>query len=220
MFKTDIFHQVMVKAKILFWNVDTQLDFMEPEGKLYVPGAEELRPVLRKITDFARLEGIRVVSTCDYHHINSAEISSNPDYISTFPEHCMAGTSGAEFIPETLPEYPIIIDWDSDLGIFPELDNPEKYRNIVIRKDAFDVFDGNPHAEKILKILSPNRIFLYGVATNVCVDSEATSLIKKGIKVYIFEDAIKELPKIPLPFANWKNLGIELISFSNIRNYL
>jgi nicotinamidase/pyrazinamidase len=210
----------MDKSKILFWNVDTQVDFFEPEGKLYVQGAEEIRPVLRKITDFARLEGIRVVSTCDYHYINSAEISKNPDYVTTFPEHCMAGSSGAEFIPETLPEYPAVIDWDVALGIFPELDNPEKYRNIVIRKDAFDVFVGNPYSDKILNILNPERIFAYGVATNICVDVEVTSLVDRGIKVYVIEDAIKELPKIPLPFIRWRDMGVEMISFSDVRKYL
>jgi nicotinamidase/pyrazinamidase len=210
----------MDKSKILFWNVDTQVDFIEPEGKLYVRGAEEIRPVLRKITDFARLEGIRVVSTCDYHYINSNELSSNPDYVSTFPEHCMAGTSGAEFIAETLPEYPTIIDWDVALGIFPELDNPEKYRNIVIRKDDFDVFAGNPYTEKILNILNPDRVFTYGVTTNVCVDKAVTGLADRGIKVYVFEDAIKELPNIPLPFSHWRTLGIEMISFNDVRKYL
>jgi len=209
----------MEKSKILFWNVDTQVDFFEPEGKLYVPGAEEIRPVLRKITDFARLDGIRVVNTCDYHHINSVEISKNPNYVTTFPEHCMAGSSGAEFIPETLPEYPTIIDWDIALGIFPELDNPVKHRNIVIRKDAFDVFTGNPYTEKILNILNPERVFTYGVATNVCVDKEVTSLVERGIKVYVFEDAIKELPKIPLPFNRWRNMGVEMISFKDVRKY-
>ena len=210
----------MDKSKILFWNVDTQVDFMEPEGKLYVPGAEEIRPVLRKITDFARLEKIRVVNTCDYHYINSEELSKNPDFVSTFPEHCMAGSSGAEFIPETLPEFPIVIDWDAALGIFPELDNPEKYRNIVIRKDEFDVFAGNPYTGQILNILNPEIVFVYGVTTNVCVDKAVTGLVDKNVKVYVFEDAIKELPNIPLPFARWRDSGVELISFNNVRKFI
>lgn len=210
----------MDKSKILFWNVDTQVDFMEPEGKLYVPGAEEIRPVLRKITDFARLEGIRIVNTCDYHYINSTELSQNPDFVLTFPEHCMAGSSGAEFIPETLPEFPIVIEWDTALGIFPELDNPKKYRNIVIRKDAFDVFAGNPYTKKILNILNPEMVFAYGVTTNICVDKAVTGLIEKGIKVYVFEDAIKELPNIPLPFSGWRNTGVELISFNDVRKFI
>ena len=204
----------------VFWNVDTQEDFIDQAGKLYVQGAEEIRPVLKQITDFAKSEGIRVVNTCDYHLINSNEISSIPDYETSFPQHCMAGSSGAEFISETKPESPILIDWDSELAIYAELDEPERFRNIVIRKDAFDVFEGNPNAEKIIQILHPDQVFVYGVSTNVCVDKAVIGLSERGIRVFVFEDAIKELPNLPLPFDTWKARGIEIISFTDIRKYL
>jgi nicotinamidase/pyrazinamidase len=210
----------MSNNRTLFWNVDTQEDFIDQAGKLYVEGAEKIRPILKEITDFAKAEGIRVVNTCDYHHINSNELSPVPDFETTFPQHCLAGSSGAEFISETLPESPILIDWDSELAIFAEFDNPERFRNIVIRKDAFDVFTGNPYTEKVLQILHPDQVFVYGVTTNVCVDKAVIGLAERGIKVYVFKDAIKELPNLPLPFEVWKRIGIELIEFADIRKYL
>lgn len=206
--------------RTLFWNVDTQEDFIDQAGKLYVKGAEEIRPILKQITDFAKAEGIRVINTCDYHYINSNELSSMPDFETSFPQHCMAGTAGAEFISETLPESPLLIDWDSELAIFAEFDDPERFRNFVIRKDAFDVFTGNPYAEKIVEILHPDKVFVYGVTTNVCVDNAVIGLSERGIKVYVFEDAIKELPNLPLPFGTWKAKGIDMISFSDVRKYL
>jgi len=210
----------MSYPKTLFWNVDTQEDFIDQSGKLYVQGAEEIRPVLKQITDFAKSEGIRVINTCDYHHINSEELSSTPDFVTSFPQHCLAGSSGAEFISETLPESPILIDWDLEIAIYAEFDNPERFRNIVIRKDAFDVFTGNPYTEKIVQILQPDQVFVYGVSTNVCVDKAVIGLSERGIKVFVFEDAIKELPNLPLPFEAWKTKGIHIISFSDIRKYL
>ena len=210
----------MSYPKTLFWNVDTQEDFIDQSGKLYVQGAEEIRPVLKQITDFAKSEGIRVVNTCDYHHINSEELSSTPDFETSFPQHCLAGSSGAEFISETLPESPILIDWDLELAIYAEFDDPERFRNIVIRKDAFDVFTGNPYADKIVQILQPDQVFVYGVSTNVCVDKAVIGLSERGVKVFVFEDAIKELPNLPLPFETWKTKGIHIISFSDIRKYL
>ena len=210
----------MSYPKTLFWNVDTQEDFIDQSGKLYVQGAEEIRPVLKQITDFAKSEGIRVVNTCDYHHINSNELSSAPDFETSFPQHCLAGSSGAEFISETLPESPILIDWDLEIAIYAEFDNPERFRNIVIRKDAFDVFIGNPYTDKIVQILQPDQVFVYGVSTNVCVDKAVIGLSERGIKVFVFEDAIKELPNLPLPFETWKTKGIHIISFSDIRKYL
>jgi len=204
----------------LFWNSDTQEDFIDPEGKLHMPGVEKIRPVLKQITDFAKTKGIRVINTCDYHHINSEEISSDPDYVTMFPPHCMAGTSGAEFIAETTPELPLIIDWEYDLGIFAEMDNPEQFRNIVIRKDAFDVFLSNPHIDKVIQILHPDQVFVYGVTTNICVDKAVVGLVDRGTDVYVIEDAIKELPKLPLPFDKWKALGVRMIPFSDIGKYL
>lgn len=207
-------------AKILFWNVDTQVDFIEPEGKLYVPGAEKLKPVLAEITQLAADKNIRVVNTCDYHYINSHELSATPDFQSSFPEHCIAGTSGAEFITETKPTLPVIIEWDTQLAIFAEFDDPVKYRNITIQKDDFDVFIGNPYTDKILEILNPEIIFVYGVAANVCVDKAVKGLADKGFNVYVIEDAIKELPQLPLPFDQWKSWGVKLIPFKELKDLL
>ena len=205
---------------ILFWNVDTQIDFMEPTGKLYVKGAEKLKPILKKITTFAADNHIRVINTCDFHLINSNEFSANPDFISTFPLHCMAGTNGAEFIQETKPDLPAIIDWMTQLAILPYLANAKQFRNIVIRKDAFDVFEGNPYTTKVLNLLNPNKVFVYGVTTNVCVDKAVCGLVGHGYKVFVFEDAIQELPKIPLPFKQWKELGVKMIDFGKVKKYL
>lgn len=205
---------------ILFWNVDTQIDFIEPTGKLYVKGAEKLKPVLKKITDFATEHHIRVINTCDFHLINSHELSPYPDYINSFPEHCMAGTSGAEFIEETRPHLPAIVDWMTQLAILPQLANVNQYRNIVIRKDAFDVFEGNPYTTKILELIHPEKVFVYGVTTNVCVDKAVCGLAELGYKVFVLEDAIKELPGIELPFKRWKGLGVKLIEWNKIKSYL
>lgn len=207
-------------SDVIFWNVDTQIDFIEPDGKLYAPGAETIKPVLDKLTKLARKHGIRVISTCDYHYVNSAELSSNPDYVDTFPEHCMAGTRGALFIPETDPELPVTIDWEHEVTLYPELTDEKRFRNIVIRKDDFDVFKGNPNAEKVLEFVNRDTFIVYGVTTNVCVHKAVKGLVDRGKKVYVIEDAIKELPNIPLPFKEWKKMGVKMIPFSELKKSL
>ena len=204
----------------IFWNVDTQEDFIDKDGKLSVPGAEAIRPVWKQLTDMAKDMKIQVVNTCDYHFINAEEISDYPDYITKFPPHCMAGTTGAHFVKETDPEFPVIIDWDTDLAIHPDFGVGESYRNLVLRKNAFDVFSGNPYTERILEIIKPERIFVYGVTTNICVDNAVVGLCSRGYKVCVIEDAIKELPNLPLPFENWKAIGAEMISFADIHRFL
>jgi len=79
----------MPTSRVIFWDVDSQYDFMKADGKLYVPDAEQLIPNLRKLTDYAHGHGIRVVASADDHVLNHGEISANPDWKTTFPPHCL-----------------------------------------------------------------------------------------------------------------------------------
>ena len=90
--------------KTIFWNVDTQYDFMRPDGRLYVKGAEQIEGNLVRLTELARRKGIKVVNTADWHRKDSLELSNNPDFANTFPPHCLQNTRGAEFIPATNPQ--------------------------------------------------------------------------------------------------------------------
>lgn len=200
----------------IFWNVDTQFDFVSPNGKLYAPGAELLKNNWRILTQLAKNKLITVVNTADWHYPNSAELSANPDFIKTFPQHCMANTSGAEYVEETNPENPFIIDWETETTISKEIVDSRKYRNYIIRKDAFDVFKGNPNTEQLLKLLSPETIVVYGVTTNVCVNDAVVGLAQRGKNVIVVENAIKELPNIPLPFENWKKMGVKMLNLNEV----
>lgn len=201
----------MNTANCLFWNVDTQYDFVSPKGKLYVPEAEMLLTTWHQLTQLAQKNSIKVINSADWHFNESKELSQKPDFVNSFPPHCMANTLGAEFVSETKPENPLIIDWDKDIEADFLKKNIKKNRNIIIRKDAFDVFKGNPFTESILKVISPKTVIVYGVTTNVCVNDAVLGLVKRVKRVIVVEDAIKELPNIPLPMENWKNLGVELL---------
>jgi nicotinamidase/pyrazinamidase len=204
----------------IFWNVDTQIDFVYPRGKLYVDGAEDIRPKWKALTRLAKEKSIRVVNTADYHYSNSAELDANPDYVNTFPEHCMAGTRGADYIRETDPEDPAIFDWDKEYLITAEVFDREKVRNFIIRKDAFDVFEGNPYTDTILKHLNPEVVVVYGVTTNVCVDAAVKGLTRRVKKIYVVKDALKELAHIPLPFDTWDKEKVKLITLDHLKQWV
>jgi nicotinamidase/pyrazinamidase len=206
----------MKTSDCLFWNVDTQFDFVSPDGKLYVPGAELLKPNWKKLTRLAISKSILVVNTADWHYPDSAELSQNPDFINTFPPHCMANTKGAEFVEETNPSNSLIINWKNETEIGKKLKMVKKYQNYIIRKDAFDVFKGNPFTELFLEQLSPKTVIVFGVTTNVCVNDAVVGLAQRVNRVIVVEDAIKELPNIPLPFENWEKLGVELMNLEDI----
>lgn len=207
----------MKNRNFIFWNVDTQVDFVEPRGKLYVQDAEKLKPIWQKITEFARHNEICVVNTADFHYPESKELSNTPDFVTTFPQHCMANTTGAEYVAETAPDNPVIYDWNKTYDSF---DLVRSTRNIVIRKDAFDVFAGNPYTDDILRILSPTTVVVYGVTTNVCVNDAVIGLSKRGKRIIVLTEAIKELPNIPLPFDEWEKLGVEMMAFEEVKSLI
>ena len=204
----------------LFWNVDTQYDFVMPDGKLYVPGAELLEEKWQKLTKIAKENSIPVVNTADFHYENSKELSSNPDFVKTFPPHCMANTAGAEYVSSTQPENPVIFDWNKNYDILNYFAGNKVNRNIVVRKDAFDVFAGNPNTDAIVNGLSPETVIVYGVTTNVCVNDAVVGLASRVKNVIVIEDAIKELPNIPLPFENWKKLGVQMIKLVELEKMM
>ena len=57
----------------VFFDVDTQLDFMYPAGALYVPGAETIVEQIAALNRFAGAQGIPLVSTMDAHTENDPE---------------------------------------------------------------------------------------------------------------------------------------------------
>ena len=204
-------------TKIIFWNVDTQYDFMKLDGALYVAGAEGIEPALKRVTEYAREQGIKVVNTADWHTPESREISDTPDFRTTFPPHCLMETKGAEYIPATKPDNLYVIDWRD--ASFDKGQVVEK-RNIVLYKDAFDIFAGSPHADGVLKCIAPDRAVVYGVATNVCVNYAVLGLLERGVDVYVLTDAIKELPTLPLEetLEAWRKAGARLTDTTKLED--
>ncbi len=168
-------------SSLLFWDVDTQFDFMHPAGKLYVPGAEAVIPNLQRLTSFAVQHGIPIVASTDAH------LEADPEF-SQYPPHGLAGTSGQKKVEGTLfPQHYIIpnrkIDLPRDLACYLE---------IIVEKQTVDVFT-NPNADSLLKLLGHREIILYGVVTEICVDRAVRGLIKRGYCVHVVEDATRHL---------------------------
>jgi nicotinamidase/pyrazinamidase len=206
----------MQNRTVLFWNVDTQNDFIDPSGKLYVPGAEKLRPVWAEITRLAKKFRIKVINSADAHDIHSPELDLEPDLVKTFPPHCLTGTYGAEFIKETNPENPLVFRWDTKYDVAPLKVDVPVYRNFVILKNEFDMFAGNSITEQLIREVNPAKVFVYGMTTNICVDYSVRGLVGLVKKVFVISDAIRELPGMPLPYAEWKKLGVKMITHGEL----
>jgi nicotinamidase/pyrazinamidase len=188
----------------ILWDVDTQFDFMLPDGKLYVPGAEETVPAMKRLVDAARAAGIVHVASADDHELTDAEISAEPDFVTTYPPHCLRGTRGARKIPETDQEDPV------PLALEPVADRYLEGREFLLLKKNFDVFT-NPHTERLLERLDPGEIVVFGVATDVCDDAAIRGFLARGLKVRFVEDAARGLDddRVAISTASWREQGVE-----------
>ncbi len=212
------------KAGVVFWNVDTQYDFMRNDesfaGKLAVDGARTIEGNLEQLTKLAATENVRVVNTADWHVIEDAEIDAeNPNYMTTFPPHCMAGTKGAEYVPATKPDNPYVVDWQEPTFNKQELQNT---RNVQIYKNKFDVFAGNAATKDVAEALDYQRVIVYGVATNVCNDFAVMGNVELGKEVFAVVDAMKELPQLPLEetLNKWEAAGVKFVTTEEVAQYL
>jgi len=199
------------KNRELLWVVDCQHDFMDADGKLYVEGAEDIKSNLKKVMDDFKDHSI--VFTQDWHYYDSEELSTEPDFVNTFPEHCMAGTIGADLIDEVKPDhYDLIVNWDQKLSRIGLNNTIIERFNILLRKDKFDFVSGNSNSKQFLALLLDkfDKVYVVGVAGNVCVNQAVLGL-KDYFEVTVIENAISDLPNIPSCVENWKNMGIEVI---------
>jgi len=172
----------------IFWDVDTQYDFMFSDGKLYVPGAEEILGALARLTRHARARGIRLWGSIDFHSLADAEISATPDFDETYPPHCLAGTPGAAKVDATRVVDPLWVDG--------ELVDParllEHRGEVVFRKQRFDVFS-NPNAERALAALVPEEVIVFGVAQDVCNRYAIEGMLARGHRVVAVRDAMRPI---------------------------
>jgi nicotinamidase/pyrazinamidase len=156
--------------KTVFFDIDTQIDFIYPAGALYVPGVERIIPVIAELNRRAPL----VISTMDAHSEDDPEFQ-------IYPHHCVVCTTGQQKPSVTLREKRAVIP-----------SRPEGLEQLILEKQKLDCFT-NPNLLPLLAELSADRYVVYGVVTEICVRFAAFGLLKTGKQVEIVTDAVKAL---------------------------
>ncbi len=206
-------------ARVIFWDVDTQYDFMQADGKLYVPDAEQLIPRLKRLTDYAHDHGIRIVASADDHVAAHPEISDHPDWETTFPPHCMRGTPGQKKIPETALRDPLVIEpARSDAEALADLVRSHR-GDILFHKHCFDVFT-NENVTTVLDVLDPDDVVLYGVALDVCDKAAIDGLLERRphTRLFAVTDAMKPIDRDAAEhlLKAWGEEGVRLVTTKEI----
>jgi nicotinamidase/pyrazinamidase len=160
----------MVTALIV---VDVQKDFCEG-GSLAVAGGEELGYRLAEISR-NRAGYDYVVATKDWHlpgETNGGHFSDNPDYVDTWPAHCVQGTEGAEF-------HPALSDILFDAVFFKGQGKP-----------AYSGFQGVTAAAAgyvdlltWLYVRKVEQLDVVGIAADYCVKATALDGVTNGFRV-------------------------------------
>ncbi len=169
-------------AKVAFIDVDTQVDFVEPGGKLYARGAEAIKPQLGRLVRLARAANIPLVSSVDAHGPSDAEFAQ-------FPPHCLKGTPGQRKLPETSTGREVYVpNTPSD-----NIPDPTRV-HAVLEKQQFSLFT-HQKAEQVIGATGARDMVVFGVVTEVCVRQAVMGLLERGYAVQIVEDAIWPLDK-------------------------
>jgi nicotinamidase/pyrazinamidase len=166
-------------VRTVFFDVDTQIDFLYPAGALYVPGGEAIVDKVAALNRYAGEHGIPVVSTMDAHSENDPEFRD-------WPPHCVVGTVGQAKPSATLLEKRVTVPNR------PGLPAIEGAQQILIEKQELDCFT-SLNLEELLQKLAAERYVVYGVVTEICVMRAAAGLLKTGARVEVVTDAVCSL---------------------------
>ena len=176
-----------MKALLL---VDIQIDFI-PGGSLAVPGGNEIISIVNKLQQQFDV----VAATQDWHPGNHKSFASNHKDKNTFdiiqlhglqqvlwPDHCVQGTKGAEFLKE--------LNMNKVEAIFRKGTDPEI--------DSYSGFYDNGHRKTTgladyLKGKQATEVYIAGLAADYCVYYTAKDALLEGFMTYIIEDAVRAI---------------------------
>lgn len=150
--------------------VDVQNDFCEG-GSLPVSGGASVATAISE----ALGEGVwdHVVATKDYHVNPGSHFGSPPDFVDSWPVHCVVGTPGAEFHPN--------LDTDRIEAVFLKGENAAAY-------SGFEGHAGSIGLAAWLRMHDVDSVDVVGIATDHCVRATALDAAREGFHTKVLVD--------------------------------
>lgn len=152
--------------------VDVQVDFCEGGSLAVAGGADVAAGVSRYLEDPGRYD--LVVASRDYHGDPGHHFSDHPDYVDTWPPHCVVGTEGADFHPNlVLPEGTVEIRKGAHAAAY----------------SAFEGVAGDGRAlADILTDAAIDALDVCGIAESHCVKATAVDGARTGRPTTVLAD--------------------------------
>ncbi|KAB7624094.1 nicotinamidase [Alkalilimnicola sp. S0819] len=152
--------------------VDVQNDFC-PGGSLPIPGGDAVVPVLNRWIDAARQAGVPIYASRCWHPAEHVSFESRE---GPWPSHCLQNSPGADFHPDLrLPEDAVLIT------------KGERFD-----RDQNSAFDDTGLAQR-LRDDGVHRLYLGGLAEDVCVLASALDARREGFEVVLIDEATRPI---------------------------
>ncbi len=158
--------------------VDLQNDFTEG-GALAIAGGDAVASAVSAFLTVHAGDYDLIVASRDWHHPegdNGGHFAEEPDFVDTWPKHCVAGTEGAEYDP---------------------LLNAESITHHVRKghgMPAYSMFEGATENDETVAALLRERGVIdadvVGLATDHCVRASALDAIAHGVHVRVLTDLV------------------------------
>jgi nicotinamidase/pyrazinamidase len=158
----------VTKALII---VDVQNDFCEG-GTLPVSGGGDVAGAIAAHVADHGGDYAHVVATRDFHIDPGAHFSDQPNYIDSWPPHCLAGTPGAEFHPAFDPARAAAV-------VFTKGERTAAYSGFEGVAD-----EGTPLASW-LRERNVDEVDVVGIATDHCVRATALDAARHGFRTRV-----------------------------------
>ncbi|MFI8346720.1 isochorismatase family protein [Streptomyces sp. NPDC085596] len=155
--------------------VDVQNDFCEG-GSLAVAGGADVAAAITELIGQAAGSGYRhVVATRDHHIAPGGHFADNPDYVNSWPAHCVAGTEGVGFHPNFAPAVASgAVDAVFDKGAYSA---------------AYSGFEGTDENGATLadwlRARGVEEVDVVGIATDHCVRATALDAANEGFRTHV-----------------------------------
>lgn len=166
--------------------VDTQYDFMMPDGALYVPGAETLMtPITQYLASLRPANTVGILWTYDTHNIMTY---GQTEEAKSFPPHCLENTPGwenvfnmkvAKGVGQAILKKTTYSMWESTFELRYDTGAP--------------MFDNDIEKFAAAIAIDVDVVEIVGVVSGICVKAAAEGFVKLGFKVRILENLVKGL---------------------------
>lgn len=177
--------------------VDVQNDFCEG-GSLAVSGGADVAAAISSYVAAHRQEYSHVVATRDFHRDPGDHFAEHPDYVDSWPPHCVIGTPGADFHPG--------LDLAPIEAVFSKGEREAAYSGFEGSSD-----DGTPLGEWLRKH-EVGSVDVVGIATDHCVRATALDARGAGLttRVLLGMTAGVAAPTTERAVGEMSDAGIEL----------